>query len=203
MKNAVNGQFAKPAKGRKADLHAKLRQWMRISQMFAQRRESRFKVLPAEYRILHRDLLHMVSATAAASADPRTRTVFRDLQDTLTPWVNVDSLNRADRDILFGVLEECEAVRRSLRRKLTSIGRWTWIALILIASGFTLGVGLVLWDAANQGNAASDLALSLRRWARWTMANTVGASAHRQLVTGGAIAAVLTMVIVWYSARKY
>ncbi len=186
----------------KADLKAKLRQWMRVTHLFAERRESRFRIHAEQYRSLHRDLLHTVSA-AAASADPPQETVYRELQETLMPWVNVESLTMADRDILFGVLEECEVVRRSLRGRLTVTSRWVWTPLILIGAGFAGGVLLALWEPAAGGNALSDLGLSLRNWARWAFATFIGESAHRQLLVGGAVAVMLTMLIVWYSARKY
>jgi hypothetical protein len=185
----------------KADLKAKLRQWMRVTHLFAERRESRLRVHAEQYRSLHRDLLHTVSA--AASADPRQETVYRELRETLTPWVNVESLTMADRDILFGVLDECEAVRRSLRGGLTITSRWVWTALILIAAGFAIGVLLALWEPAAGGNALSDVGLSVRNWARRAFETLTGGSAHRQLLAGGAAAVVVTMLIVWYSARKY
>jgi hypothetical protein len=186
----------------KAELEVKLRQWMRMAQLFAARREGRFKVHPEHYKELHRHLLRVVGQ-AAENSDRQKRAVYGELKEALRPWVNVESLTKADRDILFGVLAECEAVRRSLRRRLMVSVPWVKPGLILIGAGFGIGVLLVLWEPSVGRDAVLDLGLSLRNWARWAFATFIGASVHRQLLIGGGVAMVIAMLVVWYSARKY
>ncbi|MHC4403141.1 MAG: hypothetical protein ACYTG0_26055 [Planctomycetota bacterium] len=186
----------------KADLKAKLRQWMRVTHLFAARREGRFKVHPEHYKTLHHNLLHTVSEVAAGAAPPQ-QTMYRDLHETLTPWVNVKALTVAERDILFHVLDECDAVRRALRGRRMPENRRVWVVAVLIAAGLAIGIALVLWDPDARGNTVSHFGVSLRNWLRWTYATFVGASLHRQLIFGGSVAVVVTMVVVWYSARKY
>jgi hypothetical protein len=176
----------------KLDLKVKLRQWMRVAYLFVQRRESRFKVHAQQYRDLHHELLHVVGA-AASGSEPRRQMEFQELREMLMPWVNVES----------GVLERCEAVRRSLGGGLAAYRRWMGPTLIVIGLGIALGVVLVLWDPLTGSNAASGLALSFRNWARWLFATVVGESVHRQLLLGGGVAATITMLVVWYAARKY
>jgi hypothetical protein len=177
-----------------------LRQWMHIAYLFAARKEGRFKVQPEEYKILHHELVVKVGE-AAAAADPQKRPALEEMHDELLPWVSLDALAKSERDILFGVLDECETVRRLLRGRLRVSRRWLYITIPLTVVGFVVGLVVIMGQPLGP-NFFGDLGLSLRRWIRSGFTLIVGSSRQQKIIVGGGLAAVITAVVVWFSARK-
>ena len=88
--------------------------WVKIVDLFARRRVARRRVDPQVFVALHRELIKNCRALAA-SANDVDAVFYRYLEELVQPWLNVDTLVHADRDILFDLLLRCQQVEEELQ----------------------------------------------------------------------------------------
>jgi hypothetical protein len=84
-----------------------------IVELFARRRAGRTRLDPQEYIELHRQLI-TISRALASSANEVEAAFYGYLEDLLKPWMDLDIMGRADRDILFDLLIRCRHVDAQL-----------------------------------------------------------------------------------------
>jgi len=94
-------------------LRARWGRWTAIVEAFAHRRPSRRWVDPVDYGALRRDLMADCRA-AAEAADPGGPAGLEDLESLVRPWLCPETLARADREILEGLLARCREIERQL-----------------------------------------------------------------------------------------
>jgi hypothetical protein len=111
-------------------------------ELSAQRR----KVNAQVYETLHRGLLALCRSLAAA-ADGEGRTFYESLESLAQPWMSVQVLEQADRQIRFVLLSLCRRVERRLNGRgwASRLRRWARAAVMPLAA---LAMLLVLGRAA-------------------------------------------------------
>ena len=77
------------------------RRWAEIVRLFVLRQRGRYDVDPAEYDALHRELLAACRQKQRAGSDLAAQPFYRELEEMLAPWVTLDSLGWAERDIVY------------------------------------------------------------------------------------------------------
>src|SRR4051794_14705257 len=87
--------------------------WTAIVDLFARRRPARSRVDSAAYLAIHRDLINDLRALTE-SADAEEQAYLRDLEMLASPWLNLKSLARTDREILENLLMRCRTVEHEL-----------------------------------------------------------------------------------------
>jgi hypothetical protein len=131
--------------------------WVRIVDFFARRRVSRRRVDPRAFLELHRELMKNCRALAA-SANDVDAAYYRYLEELVQPWLNLDVLARADREILFDLLIRCQQIEAeirghsSIRSMLASIvpfsvGSLFFAVMLLCTRELPLSYGTILYRA--------------------------------------------------------
>jgi hypothetical protein len=112
--------------------------WTAIVELFARRRVARKRLDPREYTELHHELISRCRALAASANDVEAA-YYRYLEDLAQPWLDLATLDRGERDILYDLLIRCRQVEAHFG------GRLWWrrvpaglIALVLFASFFAI-----------------------------------------------------------------
>jgi hypothetical protein len=131
-------------------------------ELFARRRAARNRIDTAEYAQLHRDLVDRVRALGRNASDVEAA-FYRYLEDLVQPWLDLQVLGRAEREILFDLLIRCREVE-------VQLGRRSWMRLLRArAAPAPLGAmffaiillcidrsSLVLWTILNQARGLCD-----------------------------------------------
>jgi hypothetical protein len=177
-------------------LHRRWRLWTAMVGALARSRTPRC-VDPREYETAHRELLQACGALAE-TADESRRPFYRDLQELVQPWLTPLVLQLTDRAILTDLLDRCQQVGRQLGgRGWGDVARrgaaWGLVALA------AAGVGFVLWQADWLRESVAEHAQGLWRQLRWALHQS--GDGERWLI-GGVAAAVLAVLLVWWSARS-
>jgi hypothetical protein len=87
--------------------------WTGIVELFARRRVGRNRVDPQDYIRLHREVIDKCRVLGAAANDDEAA-FYRYAEDLAQPWLNLDVLARAERNILFDLLIRCRGVEAQL-----------------------------------------------------------------------------------------
>jgi hypothetical protein len=106
------------------------RRWTRTIRYFARRQAARFWLDPARYQTLRNELLKRCEERATQS-DGVTQELFREMIDTVTPWVTLAALAQTHHTTLQGIHQRAELLRERLegrpekaRRRWKAIGLW-------------------------------------------------------------------------------
>ncbi len=116
--------------------------WTAILSLFARRSPARRRLDPRAYADLRKQLLAVCRSLAAA--DGPERSFHAGLEETVKPWLDLGAFNRADSEILSGLLEQCRKVDAELngRRWRPALSHRGELALWIVSGGAVAG-GLV------------------------------------------------------------
>jgi hypothetical protein len=167
--------------------------WATLVQLFARRRRGRRRLREREYRALHQELLRHCQALAEAS-EGESRSHYETLHALAQPWLTLQSLERADREVLIDLAVRCHAACKEPRTasrlpQLSAIARrgLAFVALAA-AAGIVAGAGRRPWLRLHE--YLTDLGRALR----WLMAQP--AQVWWWVAAGAAAAVVLGVAVV-------
>jgi len=182
--------------------------WTEIVRLFAVRHERRHAVDPREYQTLHAAMVEHCRTVVELSPDSRQGNQARHLLEVLSPWVNVESLARAERELVCQLFEHCQQIQRSLDGP--SAARNHRSRTLLIA-GLVALVGLGLLTLCHGTSLASPhsgnpltwpLISTLNHWFHVACNSVTRNPFHQRLLLGGILALLATMAVIVTSARK-
>jgi hypothetical protein len=119
------------------------RRWTGIVELFARRRAGRHRVDPQDYVALHLEVIDRCRALGA-SADEEEAAFYRRAEDLARPWLNLDVLTRAEREILFDLIVRCRGVEAQLTHRSPFRSFLTRGMPFLLATLFF--VNILLWS---------------------------------------------------------
>ena len=181
---------------RTGNFAAQWRQWTEIVRLFAARCERRHAIDPNEYHALHTELLQS-SHVRARQVDPTQEPLFRELEEVLAPWVTLDSLAWADREIVYKLLGRCQAIVCLLEGRPAYDKRRRWITLALILGGILFLAAVLFLTEGDPWSAV----LALRRWIRHRTLSLAGLSSSKRILLGGGTTVMVIITILWRSGR--
>lgn len=204
--------MAMPDRSREiAGLSESWRQWSNIVRLFAAREERRYAILPTEYLARHVELLTRCRAMAGRNDpdrrepdrhDPDRQSIYCELVDILTPWVNLESLARADREIACQLLERCRAAQQVLDGPLGARRIGQRLRGVLVATALVALACIALLLIYQSGPLSWPAAVAARRWFRRIQYAVARNTFQQRLLAGGAVALFATMAVVWSAAKK-
>jgi hypothetical protein len=174
-------------------LRQSLREWIAIVKRCAYGRGARLRIRPETYKALHERLVEACRSQAGA-AEPGTWRFFWKLGEMIRPWVTLESLAMANREILYDLLARCQHAQRECEGRSWQFAPGGRVLPILLVLGVVVVGWLVdrfvypFWDRLdswmNEVWFTVNQTLDLQWW-----------------VVGGAILALLLMFLVSRSAR--
>jgi hypothetical protein len=117
--------------------------WTRIVELFARRRVGRNRVEPQAYVTLHREVINGCRVLGAAASEEEAA-FYRYAEDLAQPWLSLDVLARAERDILFDLLIRCRGVEAQLTHR-SSVGSFLVRAMPILLA-MLIFVNILLWS---------------------------------------------------------
>ncbi|HYW78409.1 MAG TPA: hypothetical protein VE890_02495 [Thermoguttaceae bacterium] len=183
------------------DLAERWRRWTQIVRLFAVRNERRHTIDPTEYRTMHAALTNQCRTLTQQRSSQPSNTI-RELPAILAPWLNLDSLARADRELVCQLFERCCHVQQALdsrasNRTLRHHGR-----RMLLAAAATALVGVVLWTLDQSNPLIWPAVSDMSHWFHAACNAVARTPAQQRLVFGGILALLGTMAVVVTSARR-
>jgi hypothetical protein len=119
------------------------RRWTETVRLFAVRAPARFAVDQDEYRKLYGELTRLCRE-GVGSCDATEQALFRQLEEILRPWVTLDSLDWADREIVCKLRDQCQQVQQVLEGRPAARGNRRSPGLIWLGAGLLIAACLVL-----------------------------------------------------------
>jgi hypothetical protein len=180
---------------RLAALREPWRRWTAVVELFARRRAARHRVDPGEYHRLHREVLETCERLAG-SAEGDSRALGEGLAGLARPWLTPWVLDRADREILFDLLQRCRQAEEKLGGRPRARAAWRWAALGL------LGVVALALVAVPPGWSWHSLLGQGRSWSDVAGAAIKRSSPSDRLFAAGAVVTVVTVFLVSRASRR-
>jgi hypothetical protein len=144
------------------EFRALLYAWMKVVDYYARRRQGRQPVSAREYPALHGNLLNACRAQLSAPGEMEQQAAER-LIELIGPWVTLESLSSARRQILTDLSAQCLAVEYVLDGRTVHAIPWARIAL---AGSLVLFAVLLVALARMGGSGDDSLAALLDRGQR-------------------------------------
>ncbi|MEK7214077.1 MAG: hypothetical protein AAB289_00560 [Chloroflexota bacterium] len=104
--------------------------WVDLVERLA--RGARSCVAPEQYLVLHQNLVKFLQ-DEAAGAEGEQRAYLLELLLWVKPWLNLDSLHRTDREILFYLFRHGEKLGRRLGARPRRFRLPKWVVLAAVA----------------------------------------------------------------------
>jgi hypothetical protein len=104
-----------------AVLRQQWQHWTAIVESYARRRRTRHQVGLKDYNTLHRKLRATCRRLARANGTQKPG-LFVRLEELVCPWLTTGTLEQADGDILWDLLNRCQHAGREL-----GVGRFAWL----------------------------------------------------------------------------
>ncbi len=185
-----------------SDLRDRLGRWTRIVRLFATRDERRYRIDPDEYLELYDGLLELCR-TASDSERAADSAPCEEIRKLVAPWIGLDSLSRADREITAGLLAQCRSIRQVLDKQSRPRAHWRIARLLLMGLGCVAAVALGMRLVAMLGPSLwSAAAATITRWSEPVFLTIGLASREQQLLLSGALVLASTMALVWRAGRR-
>jgi hypothetical protein len=178
---------------KRVELRRRLERWREVVELYARGG----RVDPGKYAAVYGQLLQYCREMAQESPDGQKR-FFEDIEQVVRPWINIQALIQADREILVEMLQRCRKTERVLsgRSWLRVNRRWMKPILMVLVGGASLVV--VVWAAI--------------RW--WLLLKGTFKGARFQLtmaidrlgvgerwIIGGSIAIIVAMILLSRTAK--
>ena len=175
--------------------------WTTIVELFARRRRNRHDVSGQEYRDVHKAILEASDALAATTEGEQRRFLF-DLLELAHPWVTLKSLDRADCEVVAGLLVECQEVRRQLEGRSRLGERLRALGPLFLMVVVLAGVVAWLWPTIQEKGAwrLLDDVEGYFYQARYALMQT---TFGERLFAAAAAITLGTVCLVWRSTRRY
>lgn len=171
-----------------ATLRTIWRKWRAVVEQFSNQRSSRHHVDATAYQSLHSGVIDACRQAELSERETDCRTQIHDAEELSLPWMTLESLKRADKDILLNLATRCRMTERLLGGGTGSWGR-SLTTVIVFASvlGVVLGVfsmspGADSLTARNTGLESLQNSVSL-----WWFRISIGETAALYGVVGIAI----------------
>jgi hypothetical protein len=133
-----------------SELQGYWRRWLRIVELFAHRRRARRWVDSRSYDMLYANLVEACHSLAdMVEADSEERAYFQNLEHLALPWVSLQSLQAADREILGDLFIRARQAESELSGRTWAVPSLRqpvqWLATIVTWAGLVI----VFWVAGN------------------------------------------------------
>ena len=174
------------------------RRWVSIVQQTAHARPLPADVSPRRYVELHRRLLAECERYRQAHTGDSAAIVI-EMMRLASPWINLETLFRADRGLLADICRRCAALDRVRQSFQRGEGRPGLKAAVMLAAIVGL-LGGAFWAYGGEVQSTGDLLYGLRRhW--WSLQGYVAGSGREMFY---AAAVLLVMVFGWllYGTRE-
>jgi hypothetical protein len=172
------------------------RRWRAIVEQFALEMPDRKKVEEEAYRKLYGELLAHCQTLAEWEEGPN-RTLYQKLDYLARPWLNPDTFERAEQEILTDLLKRCQQAEQELTGVKARLTPGWWILCLVGVVMVVASYGVVQWA---QGRWLS-IWEKTQRWAESIRAVGRGLNSTELglLVAGGLV--VVAMLMMWRSGR--
>lgn len=192
-----------PARGQTAvlaEFAARWRRWTEIVRLFAIRKESRFAVDAGQYRALHAEMTELARGLAS-QPDEQSKPLFEEIEEILAPWVQLDALDWAEREIVNNLYVRCLEIQGTIEGG-SPFGGLRFGTRLIILVGAAVAATLAGMMLLGDGPTPESAVWSIRRWLRRTFREIVGDTIEQRLIVGGIALVAVMMVVVWYSAKR-
>jgi hypothetical protein len=168
--------------------------WTSTVELFANHRPGRRRGGHEAYRTMHRELI-AACRSMASEADAEGRIYYEKLEDLVAPWLSLNTLERAETEILADLLARCRRVDRELGGRGGRPRVLTRVAKVALGAA-VLGGGLALTPTL--GVDMRPLVDRLRDWTDsiWIVVRFSTASERI-----GVAVAVVVVVSIWVNSR--
>lgn len=178
--------------------------WMEVVELFARRRGSRHRVKQADYAELYEAICGACQVLVEQANDEARRAVYQRMAQLIRPWVSPQALSFADREVATNLLVNCRDAYRQLTGRSAAPGLLSR-TLMICALAVALGLGAVMAAPYFRGGAGASLPVSEQTksflyLARYHFRRT---TLMQRVLVGGTVITVLTIGVVWKSARQY
>ncbi|HKI21232.1 MAG TPA: hypothetical protein VKA15_25285 [Isosphaeraceae bacterium] len=167
--------------------------WTEILALFALSRPARRRLDPRAYESLRSGVI--AACRSLAATDGRERPFYAGLEETVKPWLNLNVLERTDREILGGLLTRCREMERQLNgRKRNPATPRHWRPLAAIA-GLCAVIGGLVGLNLTAGVSALDILRNLGNYIWYAINYADGV----QLASACVVAVMASIFVVWRS----
>ncbi len=184
------------------DLGTLWRRWTEIVRLFACRRERRFAVDPDEYHVLHAELLALCREMQNRSETERLPPL-QEAQDILAPWGTVDSLAKADKQIVCELLDRCSLAQQVLDGRSATRSNWRLRRIVLLGAVLSIVLGALLTISNNMHFTIWEPLPELQRWILRAAQITRVSGVDPGLLIGGAVVCLTAIALVWRSPNRF
>lgn len=174
-------------------------EWSEVVRLFALKLSGRLNVDPEGYCALQRELLLAVRSLKE-HGETGERELFAQMEEFVSPWVNLESLNQAEREIAYRLMVHSQRILRRLERRLGIPTRRRAGKLALLAGGGLI-LGLVAYILYSHADALAAGFRDAQRWAWRTAVLLVPSNANEQLLLVGSLVILVLMTVVWFSGK--
>ena len=95
-----------------ATLRTIWRKWRAVVEQFSNQRSSRHHVDATAYQSLHSGVIDACRQAELSERETDCRTQIHDAEELSLPWMTLESLKRADKDILLNLATRCRMTER-------------------------------------------------------------------------------------------
>jgi len=183
-------------------LIARWKRWVAIVRLLVSRREERLGVNPAKYESLHSELLQLCRTAETKEASPGQAT-FQKIENTLAPWVTLDSLVRANPEIVARLLDRCLKIQAELEPRRAS--RWIPARLtgVMLRAGVVLATGAALLAMLCRGSSPPGSPLAtVKNCLRQALEVVTRSDCEQSVLIQGAVVTLALICLVWRSTGR-
>ena len=135
-----------------SDLRARWNRWVAIVTEVSRRKAGARRITPDAYRQLHRELMEACARYRDADAGDGDLARTADAMASIVePWMHLDALTQADRNLLQDLRKRCESVTAG-RRGLSTQARSKLMRMVLITTVVSIVAGAV-WNCMPRDSA--------------------------------------------------
>ncbi len=182
-----------------SEIVSQWQEWVGIVELFASRDPRRYAIDPQQYHDLHSTLLRFFQKLADSS-NPGEHELLLQLKETLEPWVSLDALDQADREIVCKLADQCESISGLLggRGRAGTILKKSWARRMLwgLVGVTAVGISLLWWRPITNSLLATP-----KQWFHSTL-RLIGDDPTTQLVIlSGILVTLVAIRLIWRPAN--
>lgn len=178
------------------------RQWTSIVELFAESRMARHQVKAEDYAALHATVLQACQSNSGTNK--KALPAVQRGAEIATPWLTLESLKAADREILQDLYQRCQGVQRELDSwgtRLIGVNRRS-VALFALLFGMVFLIGFAVSNPASSYEGLRkgwEYFVALRESVWLQVASNPKTV---RLWSVGSMAAVLTVIMAYVTFRS-